>query len=128
MGVKLSGSTGKATYDSTEVEITGWTMDIAGEVIKTSDSSVDTPFWDTYLSAGFKGWSGTFEGFQITATADEIVGASAASLVLALDATRNYTGNAIITGCSTGLDVPGAEAVKKSYTFVGDGAVALTNA
>jgi hypothetical protein len=128
MGVKINGSTGTAALSGgATTYITAWSIDITGDVIKTSDSSVSTPFWDTYISAGFKGWSGTFEGFQETNTADLVVGAAAASLVLELDASRNYTGDVIITGCSTTLDVPGAEAAKKSYTFVGTGAVALTN-
>ena len=126
---KINGSTGTAALSGgATTYITGWNIDIAGDVILTSDSSVSTPFWNTYISAGFKGWSGSFEGFQETNTADLTVGAATASLVLGMDATRNYTGNAIITGCSTTLDVAGAEAVKKSYTFQGDGALTLTNA
>jgi hypothetical protein len=123
---KISGQAGTATFKGVEYYITGWTVDIEGEVIDVTDSSNTT--WKEFLASGFKSWSGTFEGFQETAVTDPTIGGTAASLVLELDGTRNYTGNAIITGVSTSLDVPGAEAVTKTYTFQGTGTLTLTNA
>ena len=123
---KISGASGTATFDSTEIYITGWSVDIAGETINTTDSSNST--WEEHLPSGFKGWTGTFEGFQETATADPAINGTAASLVLELDGTRDYTGNVIITGVSTTVDVPGAEAIKKTFTFQGTGTLTLTNA
>ena len=122
---KISGQAGTATYDTTEQYITGWTVDVAGEVIDVTDSSNTT--WNAFIGSGFKSWSGSFEGFQETATADFAIG-SAATLTLELDGTRNYAGSAIITGISTVVDVPGAEAVKKSFTFQGTSTLTLTNA
>jgi len=116
---KISGAAGTATFDSTEVLITSWTCDISGETIDVTDSGDTT--WMAHIASGFKGWSGSFEGFAIAATADETVGGTAATLSLVAGATDNYSGSAIITGCSTVVDVPGAEAVKKSYTFQGTG-------
>jgi len=123
---KISGAAGTATFSSTEIYITSWTIDIAGETIDVTDSSNTT--WQSHIASGFKGWTGTFEGFQETGAADPAIGGSAASLVLELYGTRNYTGNAIITGVSTVVDVPGAEAAKKSFTFQGDATLTLTNA
>jgi hypothetical protein len=123
---KISGAAGTATFDSTEYYITGWSCDVSGEVIKTTDSSNTT--WDAFIAAGFTSWSGSFEGFQETNTADPTVGGAAATLVLELDGTRNYTGSAIITGVSTSADVPGSEAITKSFTFQGTGTLTLTNA
>ncbi len=123
---KINGSAGTATFDSTEILITSWTVDITGEVINTTDSSDTT--WMSNLASGFKSWTATCEGFQITGTADPAIGGAAASLVLELDGSRDYTGNAICTGINTVADVPGAEAEKKSFTFTGDGALTLTNA
>jgi len=124
---KISGTLGTAALaGGATTYITGWTLDITGEVIDVTDSSVAT--WNAFIGSGFKSWSGTFEGFQETNTADLSIGAAPAELTLELDASRNYGGTAIITGCSTVVDVPGAEAVKKSYTFQGTSDVALTNA
>ena len=116
---KISGAAGTATFDSTEVLITSWTCDIAGETIDVTDSGDTT--WMAHIATGFKGWSGSFEGFAVAGTADEAIGGTAATLALVAGATDNYSGSAIITGVSTVLDVVGTEAVKKSYTFQGTG-------
>lgn len=115
---KLSGAAGTATFASTAVLITGWTCDATAEVIPTTDSGDLT--WDKFIPTGFSQWSGTFEGFAIAGVADETIGATG-TLVLEAGATDNYSGSAIITGISTVVDVPGAEAVKKAYTFQGTG-------
>jgi hypothetical protein len=107
-----SGGTAK-----TCASITSWTLDEAGEVIKTSDSSVATPFWDTYISAGFKGATGTFDTYFITGTSDIVVIGSSMVLILRLNSTNYYTCTAFITGNSSTVDVPGTEAIKKTYTF-----------
>lgn len=116
---KISGAIGTAVFGGTTVAITGWTCDVAGEVIKTTDSGDST--WDTFLASGWTSWSGSFEGFAIAGVADLTIGGTAATLSLTANATNNYSGSAILTGVSTSLDVPGAEAVKKSYTFQGTG-------
>lgn len=116
---KLSGAGGTATFDSTEVLITGWTVDISGETIPVTDSGDTT--WMQHIASGFKGWSGTFEGFAIAGTADEAIGGAAATLVLVAGGSDQYSGSAILTNVSTGVDVPGTEAVTKSYTFQGTG-------
>ena len=123
---KFSGATGTVTFDSTEIYMTGWTCDVSGEVIDTTDSSNTT--WKSFIASGFKEWSGSFEGFQETATADPAIGGTAATIELTLDGTNKYSGSSIITGVSTTLDVVGNEAVKKSYTFQGTGTLTLTNA
>lgn len=122
---KFSGATGTVTFDSSEIYMTSWTCDVSGEVIDTTDSSNTT--WKSFIASGFKEWSGSFEGFQETATADPAIGGTAATIELTLDGTNKYSGSAIITGVSTTLDVVGNEAVKKSYTFQGTGTLTLTN-
>jgi len=122
---KISGALGTATIGS-EFYITGWTIEIVGEAIDVTDSSDTT--WKTFIPSGFTSWSGTFEGFQETGTADPTAGSTAAELTLELDASRNYVGNAIITLIGTSLSVAGAEAVTKTYAFQGTGSLLLTNA
>jgi hypothetical protein len=94
--------------------ITGWTLDTGAEVIKTTDSSSTT--WDDFIASGFKGSTGSFEGFFETGTNDITVGSSA-SLILREDSSNYYTFSALITGNSSTLDVPGSEATLKTYTF-----------
>ena len=119
---KISGSGGTCTAAAgTTVAITNWTLDVAGEVIGTTDSGDST--WDTFIASGWTNWSGTFEGFAISGVADLTLGAAAAALVLVAGAPNQYSGSAILTGVSTSVDVAGAEAVKKSYTFQGTGAL-----
>ncbi|GAF78982.1 unnamed protein product [marine sediment metagenome] len=118
---KISGAAGGASLAAGEILITSWTCDVSGETIDTTDSGDTT--WMTHMASGYKGWSGSFEGFAITTVEDETVGDTPAELILTTEANNTYTGNAIITGVSTVVDVPGAEAVKKSYTFQGTGAL-----
>ena len=116
---KISGASGTASFGGTTVAITGWSCDVAGEVINTTDSGDTT--WETFISSGWTNWSGTFEGFAIAGVADLTIGGTAAALVLVATAPDQYSGSAILTGVSTVVAVPGAEPVKKSYTFQGTG-------
>lgn len=104
------------------VSITGWNLDLAGEVIKVTDSSNTT--WDAYIASGWVGGSGTFEGFFEGNTKDLVIGTSY-PVILRLGEDY-YTLTAEITGNSSTLDVPGAEAVKKSYTFTATSTITLT--
>ena len=94
--------------------ITNWSMDINTDPINTTDSEVST--WNVFIGSGFKGGSGTFEAFFETATTDIVLGTSTA-LILRMDASNYYTCTAFITANTSTVDVPGAEAVKKSYSF-----------
>lgn len=123
---KINGSGGTATFSSTQIHIISWTLDITGETINVTDSSNSE--WEAHIASGFKGWSGTFEGFQLTGTADPAIGGNPAELVLEFASGRDYTGDAIVTSVGTTVDVPGTEAVKKTFTFQGTEDVALTNA
>lgn len=123
---KINGAGGTAKFDTTEIFILSWTLDITGETINVTDSSNLT--WEAHIASGFKGWSGTFEGFQMTGTPDPAIGGSEAELILEFASGRDYTGNAIVTSVGTTVDVPGTDGVKKSFTFQGTDDVALTNA
>lgn len=127
---KISGNAGTVKFNSAEIKVTGWNLDIKTDVIDTTDSGDST--WKTFLPKGWKEWSGSFEGFQETGTADPAIGTSAAA-VFGLTGTYasptiNYAGSIIITSVGTALQVVGTDAVKKTYTFQGTGAATLTNA
>jgi len=107
------------------IAITSWTLDIASEAIQTTDSSVST--WHTFIDSEFKGGSGTFEAFFVTGALDTLLGNSTV-LILEADSANYYTCTAFITGNSSTVDVPGAEAVKKSYTFTNTSTITLTAA
>ncbi len=105
------------------ISITGWTLDLASEVINTTDSSDVT--WESFISTDFSGGSGTFEGFFESGTTD-LTGSY--PIILRQSGAIYYTGTALITANSSTVDIPGAEAVKKSYTFTCTASVALTTA
>ena len=103
--------------------ITTWSMDIGSEVIKTTDSNVTT--WDTYIANGFSGGSGTFDAFFITGATD-IPLQTSTTLILRQDASNYYTCTAFITANTSTVDVPGSEAVKKTYSFTTTGTITPT--
>lgn len=103
--------------------ITSWSMDINTEPIKTTDSEVAT--WDVFIGSGFKGGTGTFEAFFETATSDITLGSST-TLILRMDASNYYTLTAFITANTSTVDVPGSEAVKKTYSFTATSTITPT--
>lgn len=102
--------------------IMNWTLDIATEPMKTTDSDVST--WDTFIDSGFKGGTGTFEAFFETATSD--IALTSTALILRMDASNYYTLTAFITANTSTVDVPGTEAVKKTYTFTATSTISPT--
>lgn len=105
------------------ISITGWSLDLTAEVIPTTDSSNTT--WDAFIPTDFSGGTGTFEGFFIAGAVD-LTGSY--PIILRQSGAIYYTGTALITGNSSVVDVPGTEAVKKTYTFTCTASVALTTA
>lgn len=105
------------------ISITGWTLDLTAEVIPTTDSS--NTIWDAFIPTDFSGGTGTFEGFYESGTND-LTGSY--PIILRQSGAIYYTGTALITGNSSVVDVPGTEAVKKTYTFTCTASVALTTA
>jgi hypothetical protein len=124
--IPLTGQT-YTTGGTTQLcsSITGWTLDLTSDAINTTDSSNST--WQAFISSEFAGGSGTFEGFYESGTNDLVVGNSY-PIVLRQSGAIYYTGTAYITGNSSVTDVPGAEAVKKTYTFTCTASVTLTTA
>ena len=122
---KISGYAGAASLGGTTIKITGWTAEVTSEVIDTTDSGDTT--WRTKLPSGWSTWTATCEGFVETADVGETVGAAAASLILTADTGITWTGNAIVVGKSTVLDVVGTDAVKVSYSFEGTGILTPAN-
>ncbi len=103
--------------------ITAWSLDVTGEVINITDSGDSV--WMENIASGFKGGTGTFEGFFSTGVTDVNVGSSTA-LILRGDGNNLYTLTAQITGNTSTTDVPGAEAVKKAYTFTATSSITQT--
>lgn len=103
--------------------ITGWSLDLTGEVIKVTDSSNTT--WDAYIASEWVGGSGSFEGFFEGSTNDLTIGATY-PIILRMNSGNYYSFNGLITGNSSTLTVPDAEAVKKSYTFTSSDTITLT--
>lgn len=121
---KISGEDGACTFNSTTVNITGWTVEVSSEVIDVTDSASSNGNKE-FIPSGWKEWHGTFEGFVETGDTGLTVGAAAATLVLTATSGTTWQGSAIITRKGVALDVVGAEAVKVSYDFQGTGALTL---
>jgi len=103
--------------------ITAWSMDIATDPIQTTDSEVAT--WHVFIPNEFKGATGTFDVFFETAVTDLVLGSST-TLILRMDASNYYTCTAYLTANTATVDVPGSEAVKKTYSFQTTSTISLT--
>jgi hypothetical protein len=125
---KITGNTGNVSYNSGDIKITGWTVDLKTEVQDITDSGDLSGGYKVFQGNGWKEWEGSFEGWQETGVADPALG-TPATLVLGFNtsATIKYSGSAIITGVSTALQIAGTTAVKKTYNFKGTGPLTLTN-
>ena len=127
---RISGYEGACTWGG-GIDITGWTLDITGETSDVSDSMPTDAGWKETLSTGYKGWSGTFEGWYLDGTKLPVVSVGAAAeIVLTAETTASnvtFTGNCQVTNTNVVLTIDG-EAVKFTATFMGDGVLAEVNA
>lgn len=121
----ISGKLTQLTFNSVDYDTRNATIDIAGDVIETTSSSTAGAF-KTYLPVGFSGWTVTADGLQLTGVADPPL-QTVHALVVELNGTVNYAGNAILTGISTTSGVLSTDPVTKNYTFQGTDTLTLTN-
>ena len=119
------GGTGEFTDGGTVVltpiNLLTWSVDTAANVAEITDMG-DT--WKTYL-AGFKTWTATLECLTDGAGSDAtaIVGGSGTLTIdTAADGGLAFSGTALCTSAVTNTEADGA--VKSTYTFKGQGALA----
>jgi hypothetical protein len=123
---KISGKTGKLIYGtSTEIPITGWTLDRQIGLKEVSDSS-STAGKDFIVDKLYE-VDGSMEGFVSTGDTQPGLGDTLA-LKLYYDETRYWSGSGIVTSIGESLTVSGGDAVKVAYKFKGTGAWSRTNA
>jgi hypothetical protein len=124
--VTFSGASGNVSLGGISVaSITGWTLNVKGDVREVTDSNSTTT--SEFIPEGHYSWDGTFEGWLADGTATLTVGAAAAALVLTMASGHTFGGSAIITGKSAVTQVKGTDAIKVSYTYQGTGALTETN-
>lgn len=120
----LSGNAGLASFAGANFPITGWSITKTNSTANVTDSSSVT--WEDHIAAGFRKWSGSFEGWfknsQVKPTMNAIVAA-----VFTVASGVTYSGNIIITSEATALTVDGTTAVKLTYNFQGTGALTEAN-
>lgn len=101
------------------IPVTNWSIEESRELIDVTDSS-SASGTKTFIDSDWDVWSGSFEGFFQTG-ANPLIEGNSIEIVLKKADDNYYTGSAIITRTGVTVDVVGAEAVKKSYDFQGDG-------
>jgi len=111
---QISGKMGSVLVaGATVAGIKSWTVDYVVDAIETTD------FADAGVKAyiaGLSGWSGSFEGYKDGAPT--AIGAEIALILKeSTDATQQYTGQAILTGCHGTVSIDGV--VGEAYDFQG---------
>lgn len=102
-------------------EIREWSLDLGADNLETTKFGQD---WKTFVQ-GLKEWSGSFSGrWDMTDTAgqkalqDAFLGGTTVTISLLVDATHNYSGDALITP-SVNVAVDGLAEI--SFDFQGTG-------
>jgi len=121
----ISGASGALTFDSTEIAMTNTTITKTTDTLDTTDSSHSG--WETNIPREIVAWEGSADGWFKTGVADPSM-TTQATIIVAMDGSRNYTGTATITSVGVAIDIPGTTVVTKSLAFKGSGALTLTNA
>ncbi|WP_256846913.1 phage tail tube protein [Paenibacillus sp. Pae108] len=120
----ISGQGGSVKVGANRVaELGQWNLDIEADTLDTT--TFDTNGWKSFV-AGFRSWSGSFEGqWNMEDTTgqkvlqDAVLGGATVTLELNVDATHKYIGTAIITSQSVGVSVDEISSV--SFDFQGSG-------
>ena len=122
---KISGSGGSCSL----LDVTDWEITIQGEATDVTDSNPSNAGWREMLATGYKGWSGSMSGWYLDGTpTDNVATGAAVAATFTAETGATFAGNIIITSANIVLTIAGGDAVKVSYTFVGDGICTETNA
>ena len=103
------------------IEVTSWSLNEEQLVINTTDS--DSGDWEEITPKGKGQFSGTMEGFLYSGTRKPTRGTELTA-VLETNGTDDFTGNIVLTSDVTELTIPGEDAVKVTFNFIGTGALA----
>ncbi len=121
----IAGKSGKVMIAAATVtDIGNWSLDLGVDVLEDTSLGDD---WKTFI-AGLKEWSASAEGTWNVASdtagqkalQDAFLAGNTVALKLYVNATNNYSGNAIITGIS--IEDPVDDIVSFSVEFQGTGA------
>ena len=120
---KVSGKDGDCTYNSQDIKITDWELDIEEDAVDTTDSG--NAGWATFLAKGISRWSGRFvghydDGDTVPAAGDQ------ATLTLDMTDSTNFSGTAIITRRGMRTPVAGSDVIKQEFDFQGTGTLTET--
>jgi hypothetical protein len=115
----VHGKSGTCSFTGlAAMTVYSWSIDVQADV---AESTVMGGTWKTFL-AGFPSWTATCE-CQMPSTGVTVAAIGGAEAALSFQTTGGlgFTGNAISTGISPGLDKDGIASV--SFTFQGSGAL-----
>jgi hypothetical protein len=127
-GNKISGKDGKVKHGSgaTLIKITKWDLTKTADIQDNTDSGDAAAGYKANMPSGWKGWSGSFEGYLLGGVDQPEFGAIIPLELIAGDNIK-YSGNAIIASEATNLAVVGNESAKVAYQFTGTGALNKTD-
>lgn len=128
VGNKISGKDGSVKHGSgaTAIKITKWDVTKTADTQDVTDSGDSASGYKANQPSGWKGWSGSFEGFLLGGVAAPDFG-SIIPLELIGDSNIKYSGNGIINSENTAVNVVGNEAAKVAFQFLGTGALTKTD-
>jgi len=113
----ISGTSGKVKIGTTEYPVTNWQLKLASNVASFGDSS--SGGWK-HAVPGTKEASGEFSG-KVTDSGTVPTPGQSGTFTLILDATRSYSGSAIISEVSLETNIDTGEAISYKASFVGNG-------
>lgn len=121
----ISGTGGKVMIGTNEVaELSSWTLDVEAETLDVTHFGNNG--WANSV-AGFRSWSGSFEGTWAVGTdtngqralQDAMFAGTPVTLELYVNGTNKYTGQAILTNMS--VETSAEDLVTISFDFQGTG-------
>ena len=115
---------------ATELPVTNVNVTQRGSVISTPDSE-SSAGWADKVPGKFKEWSGSCEGYVKEGQTELVVNAEIEVHFAASDESANecyWSGAAVVTEIGIAIPIPGDEAVKRTISFEGTGALTKTEA
>ena len=122
----FSGSNGRVVVGSSPVaNVTSWDLTVEADELDATSMGYA---WKQTIT-GMRGWSGSIDAqWDLTDNAqlalfNALTGATPVTLLLYIDATKRFTGQAYITSAATTEDV--GDIVTISFDFTGTGTLSL---
>lgn len=119
---EVSGKLGDVSLSNYDTSVHSWTLSYVGDSLETTDFD-DSTGGRSYIP-GLTSWTGSFDCYYSTGNSG-VPGAIGTIIMRTTTGTAGlFTGDIVITGMEIATPIDGI--VTQSYTFTGNGALALT--